>query len=173
MIACIDTYYTKNSSRTGIVLFENWTDSFATRESVVELPEKPAEYIPGRFFLRELPSILAISRTLSDSVATVIIDGYVWLDQSGRKGLGALFHEAVGRSMKVIGVAKSRYSGSAGVEILRGKSNRPLFITSAGIDESEAALHIQSMHGKYRIPTLLKRADYLSRHGESDFRPFP
>ena len=45
----------------------------------------------------------------------------------------------------------------------RGKSQTPLFITAAGIDVHTAASFIQSMHGKFRIPTLLKQVDQLCR----------
>jgi len=95
----------------------------------------------------------------------VVIDGYVWLDQSGRKGLGALLFEALNETVSVIGVAKNRFSGSNGTDVFRGTSRKPLIVTAAGIDEREAARLIQLMHGQYRIPTLVKRADYVSRHG--------
>ncbi len=49
---------------------------------------------------------------------------------------------------------------------MRDSSKRPLIVTAIGIDESVAAKHIASMHGPYRIPTLLKWADHLSRHGK-------
>ena len=47
--------------------------------------------------------------------------------------------------------------------IVRGESKNPLFITSEGIAVDEAAKLIQSMHGEFRIPTMLKLVDQLSR----------
>lgn len=37
------------------------------------------------------------------------------------------------------------------------------YITAAGIEPSQAAILIANMHGKYRLPTILKLADSLSR----------
>jgi len=47
--------------------------------------------------------------------------------------------------------------------VLRGDSRRPLYVTAAGLDPAAAALHVRSMHGPFRIPTLLKRVDQLCR----------
>ncbi|QDU98564.1 endonuclease V [Lignipirellula cremea] len=163
MLACIDTWYSAEVSRTALVLFANWPDATATREIVEEASHQPSEYIPGEFFRRELPCILSAAHPFLDTLDTLVIDGYVWLDSSGRKGLGAMLHEAVDKSINVIGVAKTRFSGSAGVEVLRGASRKPLIVTAVGMDDSHAAQLVQSMHGEHRIPTLLKRADFLSR----------
>lgn len=165
MFACIDAHYTDAGSRTGLVLFQNWSDEFATSEFVDEQLQEPADYVPGSFFLRELPCVLAAIKSFANDVQTIVIDGYVWLDQSGRKGFGAYLFEALDGSVSVIGVAKNRFIGSKGIDVLRGASQRPLFVTAAGIEMSEAARVIAAMHGPHRIPTLIKRADYISRHG--------
>ena len=47
--------------------------------------------------------------------------------------------------------------------IERGESKNPLFITAEGIEVNEEAELIQNMHGVFRIPTLLKAVDQLSR----------
>lgn len=49
------------------------------------------------------------------------------------------------------------------MEIFRGTSSKPLFITSAGIDLRDAAEHIEKMHGMYRMPTLLKLLDTYTK----------
>jgi deoxyribonuclease V len=68
------------------------------------------------------------------------------------------------RQSAVIGVAKTRFMRAEPVEtVLRGRSRSPLYVTAVGMDLGEAASHIRAMHGPYRIPTLLKRADQLSR----------
>jgi deoxyribonuclease V len=166
MIACIDSHYSDLGSRTGLVLFANWEDSVPVRELVHEKQEVPAAYVPGSFFRRELPCTLEAIQSFIDVVNTIVIDGYVWLNESGRKGLGARLYEALDSSIPVIGVAKSRFSPSTGIEVYRGASRRPLIITAVGLDAREAACHIQNMHGKFRIPTLIRRADYLARHLE-------
>jgi deoxyribonuclease V len=165
MIACTDTHYGAHGSRTSLILFDAWSDGVAAREVVQEGNAQSAEYVPGQLFLRELPHILSALKSVRENLETIVIDGYVWLDPNGRKGLGAHLYEALNGTVNVIGVAKNRFSGSAGVEVFRGKSRNPLVVTAASMHEAEAAEHIRAMHGVHRIPTLLKRADYLSRHG--------
>jgi deoxyribonuclease V len=93
----------------------------------------------------------------------IIVDGYVWLDDDGRPGLGAKLYQALDRKTTIVGIAKTRFSSAPGVEVLRGKSTRPLYVTAAGLSEQMAADYLCEMHGKYRIPTILKRADQLAR----------
>jgi deoxyribonuclease V len=54
--------------------------------------------------------------------------------------------------------------------VLRGRSTRPLFVSSVGIEVSHAARCIVTMHGPYRIPTLLKKAHDLACHAARDLR---
>ena len=73
-------------------------------------------------------------------------------------------YEALGRAVPVIGVAKTRFhSSEVAVPVLRGQSQRPLFVTAEGVDSGKAAECIQRMHGPSRIPTLLNRVDRLCR----------
>jgi deoxyribonuclease V len=69
----------------------------------------------------------------------------------------------VQRRNPVVGVAKSRFDGARAVEVYRGGSIRPLYVSAAGLDPEEAAEKIRSMHGRHRVPTLLKRVDRLAR----------
>jgi deoxyribonuclease V len=72
--------------------------------------------------------------------------------------------EAIGDTAAIIGVAKTRFAtATSAVEVLRGLSNRPLFVSAVGLSENAAADCIRRMHGENRIPTLLKRVDTLSR----------
>ncbi len=94
----------------------------------------------------------------------VVIDGYVWLSEDRRPGLGARLFEALGGSVVVVGVAKTGFAGSAFAEpVLRGDSAKPLYVTAAGVEASVAAGWIRGMHGEYRVPTLLRRVDRLCR----------
>jgi deoxyribonuclease V len=90
-----------------------------------------------------------------------VIDGYVSLGTG--PGLGQHLFEALGGEIAIIGVAKSKFAGSSGTEILRGRSRRPLYITSVGIERRAACERIRSMHGPHRIPTLLKQVDQVAR----------
>ena len=95
----------------------------------------------------------------------LVIDGYVDLDPDGRPGLGAHEHAAFGTP--VIGVAKTRFrSASHAVEVLRGNSSRPLFVTAAGMPRAEAAALVRQMAGPFRLPDALRRADALAHTGQ-------
>lgn len=65
----------------------------------------------------------------------------------------------------IIGVAKKKYKllQNEYREVYRGKSKKPLFITSAGFDIDKAKKIIEKMHGSFRIPSMLKLADQLSK----------
>jgi nucleotide-binding universal stress UspA family protein/deoxyinosine 3'endonuclease (endonuclease V) len=162
--ACLDAHYTDSAASAACILFQAW-DAPAPLQ-VLALRQDPAQaYEPGAFYKRELPLLLAVLDRLERPPGTVIVDGYVWLDDSGsRPGLGARLHRALGERIPVIGVAKTRFAGaSAGIPVLRGGSGRPLYLTAAGIDPSEAARGVAAMHGDHRIPTLLQLADRTAR----------
>lgn len=166
MIACVDVAYQGNEASAACVLFRHWSDAQGERE-IVAKTGTVAEYQPGLFYRRELPCLLAVLAMVQVPLETVIVDGYCWLEDNNKPGMGALLYEALGRSTAVIGVAKTRFAGATGAApVLRGTSSRPLYVTAAGMGTLIAARHIQSMHGAHRIPTLLKRADQLSRAGQ-------
>lgn len=163
MIACMDTFYKKIGATAACILFSDWPDVDIIRRFVEQIKEvRP--YEPGRFYKRELPCLLQVLDKISEPIDTIIIDGYVWLDDKKSPGLGAYLYEALGKSMPIIGVAKSRFKvAEFAQKVFRGKSKRPLYITSVGIDSGIAGEYIQRMHGKHRIPTLIKEVDQLCR----------
>ena len=166
MIASVDVAYHGREASAACVLFRHWSDAHGEREIVARIGTVE-EYRPGQFYRRELPCLLAVLAMVREPLEAVIVDGYVWLGGTNKPGLGAHLYEALGGTTAVIGVAKSRFAGAPGAApILRGTSSRPLYVTTAGMDALVAARHIQSMHGAHRIPTLLKRADQVSRAGE-------
>jgi deoxyinosine 3'endonuclease (endonuclease V) len=77
-------------------------------------------------------------------------------------------YRALDETVPVIGVAKNRFKtpNSLSVEVLRGESKKPLFVTAEGVEAVEVALLVQQMHGEFRIPDMLKRADMLCRDWE-------
>lgn len=158
--ACIDVAYTDTTALAACVLFENWSDAIAVRELTV--PVSSIEpYVPGEFFRRELPCILKVLEAVREPLDTILVDGYVWLGE--KKGLGAHLFDALNHKIPVIGIAKTEFQGATPVLLPRQTGVRPLYITAAGIDPAEAAKNIGTMHGPFRIPTLLKRVDTLSR----------
>jgi deoxyribonuclease V len=120
-----------------------------------------APYHPGEFFRRELPALRAVIPA-AEELALIIIDGYVDLDAAGRPGLGAHVHAEYG--VPVIGVAKTAFrTATHAAQVLRGQSDRPLYVTSAGISTAEAARLVSEMKGRFRLPDALKLADRLAR----------
>ncbi len=166
MITCLDVAYGETEAYAAGIMFGVWTDATPVSEELIRI-ERVQPYEPGQFFRRELPCLLAVLRKLPPP-DVVIIDGYVWLGGPDKPGLGAHLYGALGGQIAVIGVAKTRFKEAENAcEVFRGKSKRPLFITAAGINQEHAAGHVRSMHGLYRIPTLLKRVDELCRRAKA------
>jgi deoxyribonuclease V len=162
MILAFDTYYVNDLATTACVCFENWTDETA-RQEFVEITKTVAPYEPGKFYKRELPCIISLLKTLNLDPDLIIVDGYVWLDET-EIGLGGHLHRQLGEKIPVIGVAKTKFKEHAKVkEVLRGASQTPLYVSAIGIDLEEAAHNIETMDGNFRLPTLLKRVDQLCR----------
>lgn len=160
----LDVYYhTDNSATVAGILFEDW-ESDQVAESLLKSIPLVAEYEPGQFFKRELPSLLALIADISQKLETIVVDGFVTLGAEQRPGLGAHLYHALESATPVIGVAKSRFNETpAETQILRGSSQNPLFVTALGIPLAEAQQKIKSMHGEYRLPSLLRQVDQLCR----------
>ena len=120
-----------------------------------------AAYLPGQFYLREMPAIEAVLAT-TDPMDLLVIDGYVTLNPHGRPGLGAHLHTDTG--VAVIGVAKTAFAAAThAIAVRRGAATRPLYVTAAGLDPQRAAAIIAAMAGAYRLPDALRRVDALAR----------
>jgi len=166
LIACIDALYRDDNATVALVIFDDWMSDRASMVLMRKL-KSLQPYEPGKFYKRELPCALAVLQEVAVTLEAILIDGYVWLGRSAdgtdEPGFGAYLFKALDERIPVLGVAKSFYRESSPVEILRGKSTRPLYITAAGMDPLVAAEHVKGMHGKHRIPTLLKLADEATR----------
>jgi deoxyribonuclease V len=163
MKAVLDVHYERNRSTAACVVFKNWPDSRPTELFQVVLPGT-SQYRPGRFYLRELPSLMSVLQRAGHEFETVVIDGYVHLKDDVGKGLGVHLFESLSYSPVVIGVAKNPLKvADHFVPIVRGRSRKPLFVSAIGCSVDEAAQSILSMHGPHRIPMLLKLADQQAR----------
>lgn len=162
MLVALDVHYDDPKRRgTGAaVLFESWTDT-TPKAHFTAVVEDVQPYVPGEFFRRELPILLAVIGRIQEPLQIILVDGYARLGQ--KPGLGQYLYEKLDEKIPVIGVAKSRFHGANAAEVLRGGSRSPLYITAAGIPLDQAANHIRQMHGPYRIPTLLKQVDRLAK----------
>lgn len=157
----IDVSYQDNHAKVVGGFFQNWKD-----ENLINLSQKfvenVEEYIPGQFYKRELPCILEFLNELNlNEIELIIIDGFIYLDDENKKGLGAYLYESLNRQIPIIGVAKSKFhDNNINVrEIYRGESKNPLYISSLGIDLSEASDFIRGMNGEFRLPHLIKLVD--------------
>ncbi|MFL5294011.1 MAG: endonuclease V [Myxococcales bacterium] len=168
MLLCVDVHYEERAATAACVGFSDWSDADPAFDLVLRSEIVPEPYEAGLFYKREMPHLRrAIGRVRQEhSIDAVLVDAHVWLAE-GKPGLGAHLYEALGGRIAVVGVAKSAFRGGEALPILRGTSRHPLFVTAAGMDAREAAEHVRAMHGAHRIPTLLKRADRLSR-GRAD-----
>ena len=165
MIVAFDTYYSANSAKTVGIGFHNWMDNeIAVIKS--EIIEGVAEYESGKFYKRELPCILSLLNKFEiGRIKTIIVDGYTTIDNKGENGLGGYLYDSLKRKIPVVGIAKNRYKLNSmnAKEILRGNSSKPLFISTLGIDLDLVAEKVKSMHGDFRIPTILKMLDLQTK----------
>jgi deoxyribonuclease V len=163
MKLAVDTHYADDTAKVAGILFKDWQDDNYVEKYVCQVSANKS-YEPGNFYKRELPGIQALIKKIDIRPEIIIIDGYVFLDGIAKPGLGKHLYNWLDEKIPVIGVAKNPFKGiKYENEITRGKSCKPLFVTCAGIDLAEAKKNISSMHGRYRMPTLLKLVDQLSR----------
>lgn len=163
-IAAFDVAYRKNFSQSACLVFKEWSDTCEQKLIIETLPTEAEKYISGEFYRRELPCLLNLIEKHNVNPEIILIDGYVWLGGPDVPGLGVHLYRALEDKIPVIGVAKTARRGDHySIPVLRGQSRTPLFITSVGIEQREAADHIRSMHGTHRIPALLKRVDRATR----------
>lgn len=168
MIAALDVHYDEASptATAAAVVFESWADDAVPIAEYKAPCSGIQPYEPGEFFKRELPCLLAVLDKVNEPVSLIVIDGYVSLGD--KPGLGLRLWEVLGKKTPIIGVAKTRFHSADAVEMTRGDSKAPLYVTAVGIEPETAAEHIRKMHGLFRIPTLLKRVDQLARDGTEE-----
>jgi deoxyribonuclease V len=162
MKVCLDVQYHPDHAIAAAMMFDHWTDAIPIRV-VTQRIDEVAPYEPGAFYKRELPCLLAVLETFCEPLETIIVDGFVWLDDQNKRGLGAHLFDALEKRITVVGVAKTAFTGAPALEVLRGQSKQPLFVNSIGCDQIRAAQWIANMHGEHRVPTLLKAVDQLAR----------
>jgi len=162
MIVALDVYYndSEDCALAACVGFHTFNDDQPSFSKTIQM-QGLQPYISGLFWKRELPPLLEMTHSISETIDLIIIDGYVTLGD--RPGLGYYLWKALGEQISVIGVAKTFFQGARAMEVIRGTSKKPLFVTSIGIDQTKAAEAIHQMHGSFRIPTLLKIVDHLSK----------
>ncbi len=162
-ILAVDVAYQQDRAVAAGVLFQAWEAADPLQEFTLRCA--PAEaYVPGKFYRRELPCLLQLLQRVGHDIDIIIIDGFVYLGADHKPGLGSYLFESLDRQVAVIGVAKSAFKETpASTALLRGNSQRPLYVTAIGIAEETARQGIRQMYGKSRLPALLQRVDHLCR----------
>ena len=163
MILAFDTYYFGNKAKTVCIAFNEEETEIKFYYEVIDSVE---EYIPGQFYKRELPCIKNLIKKIDISdVKYIIIDGFVFLDDSKKLGLGGFLYKELNNEIPVIGVAKTNFASIEKEKrlLFRGNSQNPLYITAIGIDVDDALKKIENMNGEFRVPTLLKTLDRLTK----------
>ncbi|MEX0287057.1 MAG: endonuclease V [Paracoccaceae bacterium] len=156
-------YFGEKRAAAAGLLFEDWTSPTPAAQ-VTNLMDQVADYRPGRFFERELPCLMGLLGTLEQMPDLIIVDGHAVLDDQGTPGLGTHLYHALGSTTPVIGVAKAAFATAPPeAAVLRGGSQRALFVTACGVDPATARGWISSMHGPHRLPTLISAVDRLAR----------
>jgi len=164
MVAALDVYYKDDRAKAVALLF-SWADEKGLTPFVHFL-DHIEPYVPGEFYKRELPCLLAVIGQLDlDNIDALIIDGHVYVDDSYTHGLGGRLWQALEEKIPIIGVAKTSFRNNAAtvVEVYRGGSHRPLFVSAIGMDGQLAADRVENMAGEYRIPEVLKELDRVTR----------
>ncbi|OCG09080.1 hypothetical protein A9G13_03225 [Gilliamella sp. wkB178] len=171
MYLAIDVYYMQDRAKTVGILFEHWSASKAEITGIItDYQDNVAPYQSGQFYQRELPCIMALLNKIDlSNISAIIIDGYVHL-QDGKLGLGGHLYNALKQTIPIIGVAKKPFLGNSQylIEVLRGNSKHPLYVTAIGTQLDAAASNIKSMTGKYRFPDLLSFLDQQTKLFKSE-----
>lgn len=110
MIYCFDTYYKDYYANTAVVGINDWNDATPSFE-LTEITNDIQEYESGAFYKRELPCLLSIidKIPLNPDKDIVVIDGYVFLSDDGKLGLGGYLYKELDKKTPVIGVAKNNF----------------------------------------------------------------
>lgn len=142
---------------------DEWDAAEATKTYVLRIAQvdKP---VRGELDLRAIPCVMQLLREHSLSPEILLLDGFVLLDSNETPGLGQHLHQALGGRVPVIGVSRKGLPGlTAQFEVLREDEAPPLWVTCAGIDIGAAKARLRAMHGRKRVPTLLKLVARLAK----------
>ncbi|MDZ4683419.1 MAG: hypothetical protein SH848_09100 [Saprospiraceae bacterium] len=101
-----------------------------------------------------------------NGVRVIIVHGFVVLDAADKPGLGGRLYEYLDKKIPIIGVAKTNFAQNITNKraVVRGQSSKPLFVTALEMDLDTAADLTKNMHGNYRMPTILKELDRLTKY---------
>jgi len=145
--------------------FDEWDSPEASRTWLSRIA-KVEKSERGELDLRALPCVLQLLQEHALEADVVVIDGFVHLDAMEAPALGRHLYHALGGRCAVIGVSRTAMARTpAQFEVVREEEARPLIVTCVGIDLGAAKARLRAMHGKRRVPTLLKLAARIAKGG--------
>lgn len=166
MKLAVAVHFDSAGARAAAVAFEDWDGPEPTRSCTSRIAHVETTP-PGQLDLRALPCILQLLREHALVAELIVIDGFVHLDAAETPGLGRHLHHALGGQTAIIGVSKTaRPDTPAQFEVAREAETRPLIVTCIGIDLGAAKARLRAMHGRKRVPTLLKWVARLAKSGD-------
>ena len=160
----MDFHIDADSARVAAVAFDDWAAFEGTKTHAlrIEHVEKPAK---GELDLRALPWLVQLLDANRLQPEVIVLDGFVHLDAQETPGLGRRLHDTLGGRTAVIGVSKSTLKDDTPDQfcIFREDETPPLVITGIGIDLGAAKARVRMMHGRKRVPTLMKLAARIAK----------
>ena len=163
----MDVHIQGDTALVAAVAFDDWTAFEGTKTYTLRIDhvEKP---VKGELDLRELPWLLQLLQTNALQPEAIVFDGFVHLDAQETPALGRHLHDTLGGRSAVIGVSKTGFKDAPEqFEIYREEETAALIITCAGIDLGAAKARIRTMHGRKRVPTLMKLAARIAKGNAS------
>ena len=160
----LDVQFDKTGgAQAAAVAFDDWGAFEATKTYTLRIEhiEKP---VKGELDLRELPWMLQLMDANALQPEVIVFDGFVHLDAQETPALGQRLYDALGGRTAVIGASKAGMKDApAQFEVYREDETPPLIITCAGIDLGAAKARVRTMHGRKRVPTLMKLAARIAK----------
>jgi len=145
--------------------FDAW-DAAEPMKTYVSPIDHLDKAVRGELDLREVACVMQLLREHNLAPELIVIDGFVHLDDE-TPGVGQHLYQALGGAVPIVGVSKKRLPGlSAQFEVLREDEAPPLVVTCAGLDIGAAKVRLRSMHGRKRVPTLMKLVARLAKSKE-------
>jgi deoxyribonuclease V len=147
--------------------FDEWDAAEASRTftSRVVFVAPPVRSPRG---VAELAGVLQLLHEHALQPELIVIDGPVYLDATEKPAWGHELYDALGGRSAVVGLSTREIPGlPAQFKVWRDEEARPLVVTCIGIDLGAAKVRVRTMHGRRRVPTLMKLAARLAR-GNAD-----
>lgn len=165
MKLAVDVHFDRGGAVAAAVAFDAWDAPEPDRSYTCRID--PVEKLaPGELDLRELPCLLQLLRQHALTPDVILIDGFVHRDAMETAGLGRHLYHALGSRTAIIGVARTPLPDTpAQFEVFREEEARPLYVSCVGIDLGAAKARLRAMHGKRRVPTLLKLVARIAKAG--------